>query len=91
MTRRLAGKEGVADRRALRFLLTQFQLFNTPARAFAAETWVLERTLSDLVNHAYALTLPEIALMWKTAPPRMRIPQPAPSSSFMESEIPEEP
>jgi hypothetical protein len=41
-----------------------------PARALAAETFKLERTLSDLVNQAYALTPAEIDLMWKTAPPR---------------------
>jgi hypothetical protein len=40
-----------------------------PARALAAETLTLERTLSALVNQAYALTPAEIALMWKTAPP----------------------
>ena len=44
-----------------------------PARALAAETLALERTLSDLVNQAYALTPAEIALMWQTAPPRMPI------------------
>jgi len=37
---------------------------------------VLERTFSDLVNQAYALTPAEIALMWQTAPPRMPIPRP---------------
>jgi hypothetical protein len=42
-----------------------------PARARAAETLTLERTLSD---HAYALTPEEIELLWKTAPPRMLIP-----------------
>jgi hypothetical protein len=57
--------------------LSQFQLFSTPARAFAAETFKLERTFSDLVNQAYALTPAEIDLMWKTAPPRMPIPPPA--------------
>ena len=46
-----------------------------PARALAAETLTLERTLSDLVNQAYALTPAEIALMWQTAPPRMPIPE----------------
>ena len=45
-----------------------------PARALAAETLTLERTLSDLVNQAYALTPAEIALMWQTAPPRMSVP-----------------
>jgi hypothetical protein len=34
-------------------------------------------TLSDLINRAYALTPAEIALMWKTTPPRMPIPAPA--------------
>ena len=46
-------------------------------RALAAETLTLERTLSDLVNQAYALTPAEIDLMWQTAPPRMPIPLPA--------------
>jgi hypothetical protein len=48
-----------------------------PARALAAKTLSLERTLSDLVNQAYGLTPAEIDLMWKTAPPRMPIPSPA--------------
>ena len=47
-----------------------------PARALAAETLTLERTLSDLVNQAYGLTAAEIDLMWQTAPPRMPIPPP---------------
>ena len=36
-----------------------------------AEALKLEHRLSDLVNQAYGLTPEEIALMWKTAPPRM--------------------
>jgi len=48
-----------------------------PAHARAAETLNLERTLSDLVNQAYALTPAEIELLWKSAPPRMPIPPPA--------------
>jgi len=47
------------------------------AHALAAETLSLERTLSDLVNQACALTPAEIALLWQTAPPRMPIPPPA--------------
>ena len=42
-----------------------------PAQALAAEAAQLERQVSDLVNEAYGLTPDEIALMWKTAPPRM--------------------
>jgi len=30
-----------------------------------------ERAISDLVNAAYGLTPEEVALMWRTAPPRM--------------------
>jgi hypothetical protein len=48
----------------------------TIALALAAETFKLERTLSDLVNQAYGLTPTEIELMWQTAPPRMPIPPP---------------
>jgi len=42
-----------------------------PARQAAAEIVALERKLSDLVNAAYGLTPDEVALMWRTAPPRM--------------------
>ena len=42
-----------------------------PARNAAAEILALERKLSDLVNGAYGLTPDEVALMWRTAPPRM--------------------
>ena len=47
------------------------------ARALAAETLTLERTLSDLVNRAYGLAPAEIALMWETAPPRVPVPRPS--------------
>ena len=47
------------------------------ARALAAETLTLERTLSDLVNQACALTPAEIDLMWQTAPPDVPVPLPA--------------
>jgi hypothetical protein len=42
-----------------------------PARRAADEALALERKLSDLVNAAYGLTPEDVALMWKTAPPRM--------------------
>ena len=45
-----------------------------PARTLAAEALQLECMLNDLVNQAYGLTPEEIDLMWKTAPPRMPIP-----------------
>jgi hypothetical protein len=37
----------------------------------AADILALERKLSDLVNAAYGLDADEIALMWRTTPPRM--------------------
>jgi hypothetical protein len=42
-----------------------------PARHAATDIVALERKLSDLVNAAYGLTSDEVALMWRTAPPRM--------------------
>lgn len=42
-----------------------------PAQETAATILGLERSLSDLVNDAYGLTPEEVALMWRTAPPRM--------------------
>ena len=48
-------------------------------RSRLADGAALERRLSDLVNEAYGLTPEEVDLMWRTAPPRMPIDQPAPS------------
>jgi hypothetical protein len=48
-----------------------------PARKLAAEALKLETQLSNLVNQAYGLTPEEVALLWKTAPPRMPIAGPA--------------
>jgi hypothetical protein len=42
-----------------------------PLQALAAEARHLERQVADLVSAAYGLTPEEVALMWKTAPPRM--------------------
>jgi hypothetical protein len=42
-----------------------------PLQALAAEARQLERRVADLVNAAYGLTAEEVALMWRTAPPRM--------------------
>jgi hypothetical protein len=43
----------------------------TPLQALAAEARQLERRVAELVNAAYGLTAEEVALMWRTAPPRM--------------------
>lgn len=41
-----------------------------------AEAMRHEQRLSDLVNEAYGLTPDDVALMWRTAPPRMPVPPP---------------
>jgi hypothetical protein len=75
--KRIRGKKLPLTAAGLHALRDEYTRTIAPARALAAETLKLERTLSDLVNQAYALTPAEIALMWKTAPPRMPIPPPA--------------
>jgi hypothetical protein len=47
------------------------QRYASPERWRAAEGLALERRLSDLVNRAYRLTDDEVALLWRTAPPRI--------------------
>jgi len=42
-----------------------------PLQALAAEARQLEHCVAELVNDAYGLTAEEVALMWRTAPPRM--------------------
>ena len=76
--KRIRGKKQPLSSAGLHALRDEYTRTIEPARALAAETLTLERTLSDLVNQAYALTPAEIALMWQTAPPRMPIPPPAP-------------
>jgi hypothetical protein len=70
--KRIRGKKHPLTAPGLRALRDEYT--RTIARALAAETLTLERTVSDLVNQAYALTPAETALMWQTAPPRMPIP-----------------
>ena len=50
-----------------------YQEYAIPMQIDRAEATRLEHRLSDLVNQAYQLTPEEIALMWRTAPPRMPI------------------
>ena len=44
---------------------------NRQVETRAIEAQKLEHQLSDLINQAYGLTLEEIDLMWKTAPPKV--------------------
>ena len=43
----------------------------TPLQARAGEALALERRLAALVNAAYGLSAEDVALLWRTAPPRM--------------------
>jgi hypothetical protein len=74
--KRIRGKKLPLTAAGVHALRDEYTRSIEPARALAAETLTLERTLSDLVNQAYALTPAEIDLMWQTAPPRMPIPPP---------------
>jgi hypothetical protein len=74
--KRIRGKKQPLSSAGLHALRDEYARTIEPARALAGETLTLERTLSDLVNQAYGLTLAEIALMWQTAPPRMPSPPP---------------
>ena len=75
--KRIRGKKRPLTAPGLRALRDEYTRTIEPVHALAAETLNLERTLSDLVNQAYALTPAEIGRMWQTAPPRMPIPPPA--------------
>lgn len=69
--KKLRGKKQPLTAASLAALRTEYTNTIDPARALAAETLQLERTLSDLVNIAYGLTPEEVQLLWDTAPPRM--------------------
>ena len=71
--KRIGGKKQPLSSAGLDALRDEYSRTIEPARALAAETLTLERTLSDLVNQAYALTPVETALMWQTAAPRMPV------------------
>ena len=59
---------GVAD---VKRLSEAYAASVLPLHANAREALHLERRVSDLVNAAYGLTPDDVALLWKTAPPRM--------------------
>jgi len=67
------GKKHPLSASALRSLRDEYARTIEPARQLVAESFTLERQLSDLVNEAYGLTPDEVNLLWDTAPPRMPI------------------
>ncbi|WP_197442711.1 Eco57I restriction-modification methylase domain-containing protein [Lignipirellula cremea] len=71
--KKIRGKKNPLSAAALKSLRDEHAQTIEPARVQAMEALQLERQLSDLVNEAYGLTPAEVALMWKTAPPRMPV------------------
>jgi len=78
--KRIRGKKHPLTAASLQALRQEYTNTIEPARALAAEALQLECKLNDLVNEAYGLTPEEIELMWKTAPSRMPILKPAPTT-----------
>ncbi len=74
--KRVRGKKHPPSSARLGALRDEYTRTIAPARALAAEALTPERTFSDLVNQAYAVTPAETARMWQTAPPRMPTPPP---------------
>lgn len=68
-------KQGISPME-LKKLRDAFAEVAEPARTARDRALARERRLSDIVNQAYGLTPEDIALMWRTAPPRMPIPPP---------------
>jgi hypothetical protein len=87
--KRIWGKKRPLTAAGVHALREEYTSTIEPARALAAETLKLERTLSDLVNQAYGLTPAEIDLMWKTAPPRMPPPPTTLKGSAPEGRMPQ--
>jgi hypothetical protein len=74
--KKLRGKAKPHTAAALKSLRDEFERCIKPAQALAGEALELENRVSNLVNEAYGLTPADVALMWKTAPPRMPLPRP---------------
>jgi type I restriction-modification system DNA methylase subunit len=69
-------KDSGLNPKALKEIREVYNDYAPKIQTHRAEALSLEIQLSDLVNQAYGLTPEEIDLMWKTAPPRMPIPNP---------------
>jgi len=65
------GRKKPLSLRHLRALKSRHSRNIRPLQTLAAESRQLERRVAELVNDAYGLTPEEVALMWRTAPPRM--------------------
>lgn len=70
-------KRGPLTAAAIRHIREEHARTILPMARRLAEAMQHEQRLSDLVNEAYGLTPEDVALMWRTAPPRMPIPAPS--------------
>lgn len=69
--KKVRGKKSPLSVAGLKALREEYGRSVAPLQALAAEARRLERQVAELVNAAYGLTPDEVALMWRTAPPRM--------------------
>ena len=69
--KKVRGRKKPLSVAALKSLREEHARTIEPAQDLAVEALRLENKVSDLVNEAYGLTPDQVALMWKTAPPRM--------------------
>jgi len=68
---KLRGKRQILSAVQVKALRDEHAKHVRPLQLLAAEAMHLEVRVADLVNEAYGLTPDDVALMWKTAPPRM--------------------
>ncbi len=71
--RKLRGRSKPLSPQGLRALKDGYTQSVEPMKVLLTEAIALEGRLNDIVNQAFGLTADEVALMWRTAPPRMPI------------------
>jgi hypothetical protein len=69
--KKVRGRKGSLSVAQVKVLKDEHARSVAPLQGLLAEARQLERRVADLVNAAYGLTAEEVALMWRTAPPRM--------------------
>ncbi|HEY1351454.1 MAG TPA: N-6 DNA methylase [Ktedonobacteraceae bacterium] len=85
--RRRLSRAGRPTPTTFRALQEGYGEFVVPLQQGRTEVLALERRLNDLVNTAYGLTPEEIALLWKTAPPRMPLTMPQSEHRDLSSDV----
>jgi hypothetical protein len=76
--KKIRGKKSPLTVAGLKALRGEHTRSVAPLQAMAAESRQLELRVAELVNAAYGLTPEEVALMWRTSPPRMPAEPPPP-------------